>query len=218
MHKRLDELVRVARVLHVVHVVEREPVKRRRVVGIVPLDVADGVQFLDAAVGARVDDLAEDGRARLLVPRHDVAAQERIDERRLARVEVSRDEHAARRVEHARAELGEVAERGREAAREELRQGAERQRGDEGGELRRGRARVAELEVERQDRQRVRGRRGRGVLGEAGGCRGGRVRVDDGEGALRHGASGRRAAPSSCCSATAGTSPWKRDALRRSVA
>jgi predicted ATPase len=35
----------------------------------------EGVQFLATSVRAGVDDLAEDGRARLLVPRHDLAAK-----------------------------------------------------------------------------------------------------------------------------------------------
>jgi hypothetical protein len=42
--------------------------------------VTGGVQFLATSVRAGVDDLAEDGRARLLVPRHDLAAKERVDE------------------------------------------------------------------------------------------------------------------------------------------
>jgi hypothetical protein len=84
--------------------------------------ILDDVNLLDAAIlrGGNVD-LAERGRARLLIDEHDVAAQGRDQNRWLACVQVLGDEDIGECVLGAQAELADVLHCAREALVEQNR-------------------------------------------------------------------------------------------------
>lgn len=133
---RLEELVSATCfiVLDRIDLLQLERFVRRSIRRIVRLDVLDCVNLLPATVvRLGVENFAEYSRAGLLVRRHDISSEERVDEGRLSGVQISRNEDSRGRVDDSGAESGEMSEGGREAAGEELRESSEGEGGQKSG-------------------------------------------------------------------------------------